>query len=145
MDLDLYQLTPEDSRMTIEGFYQKNKEKYSLQNNIVEEGDLIFEFGKNKLTTKAFVAKNGFVVIEDWDMAEEALMSVDTGDLYIWDKHANIKYPVYISPESREVIDFICDHPEVEFKPSIKKRLDEVREELKLEQAEPEKNIKPKI
>lgn len=131
MGLQLYEPTEKElDTLTLEDYYNKNKEKFTKEDNILLEDQLVFELNSNNFKTPAFITKNGYVVVGDWDMVSELLMSPIPPKTYISEDNTKYEYPILLVPGNNDMgYSLVALHPNANYEPKVKKLIDDMGEE----------------
>lgn len=130
MAVKLYEPTQEeDLTLTKPAYYQINKDKISNENNIYLESKFVFESKGNLQETSAFITKDGYVVVEDWDLLMNAFDEALFGDkVYI--SVDNHEIPVFLGIDMIEETSCILAYsPNVEYEPHIKEMVQKLEQE----------------
>lgn len=130
MAVKLYELTQEEeATITKEEYYQLNKDKISNENNIYLESKFVFESKGDLQETAAFFTKDGYVVVEDWDLLMDSMDNALYGDkLYI--SVDNHEIPVFLGIDMIEETSCILAYsPNVEYEPHIKEMVQKLEKE----------------
>jgi hypothetical protein len=131
MAFELYQPTKAEAlTLTVEDYYNKNKEKFA--NDILIEGILTIGSGNNKFETPAFIIKNGYAVMQDIEMTYELYMSSITPKIYITTGKDNYEYPAFPYKQSNGYVTLAL-HPDVVYEHEVEKTLSQNKANLNYE------------
>lgn len=138
MEVSLVKLNDNDD-ITYEQYYQKNLDKIKAEGNFITEGILEAQYDNNKDTyqLKAFIAKDGLVVVEDWELLEDIIMSPIAADEVYFIANEN-KYNVFIDDEN-DSFKVKCDYPGAIVSKIL---LDRIKQARQYEQETPSKVVK---